>query len=150
MSNDESPKLYHTGALAPRKYGTDAGIDLVTTEQTTVPAKGAALIPTGNRIEVPEGTFLLITARSSTFKNFGLMVFLGIIDEGYTGELMASVYNPGDTDVVINVGDRVCQVLVLPNLLSGVAPQLVEMIRGHERGENGFGSTGRSSQLRAV
>lgn len=142
--------LFHTGSLNPRSYSTDAGIDLVTTEDTTVEAGAHGFIPTGSKIQVPPGTFLWITARSSTYRNFGLTVLPGIIDEGYTGELLASVVNHGDTPVTVKRGDRVCQVIVMPNETAKYETVRVESIVGGDRGENGFGSTGKDHGLRAV
>lgn len=134
--------LYHSGHLTPRSYAGDAGIDLVTSQDTTIKAGTHGFVPTGTRIEVPTGTFLWITSRSSTYRNFGLQVLPGIIDEGYTGELLASVVNTTDQDVTVKQGDRVCQVIVMPNETAKYQPVEVEAIRSGDRGNNGFGSTG--------
>ena len=134
--------LHHSGYLRPRSYAGDAGIDLVTSQDTTIPAGAHGFVPTGTRIEVPPGTFLWITSRSSTYRNFGLQVLPGIIDEGYTGELLASVVNTTAQDVTVKQGDRVCQVIVMPNETAKYQPVEVEAIRSGDRGDNGFGSTG--------
>lgn len=133
--------LRHEGYLKPRSYQTDAGIDLTTSELTTVPAGGYGLVPTGVKIELPPGTFGWVVARSSTFRDFRLMVLPGVIDEGYAGEYMASVWNTSDEPVTINPGDRLCQVVVLPNLMAGLTPIPVDRIDAGDRGTNGFGST---------
>lgn len=133
--------LFHEGYLKPRHYSTDAGIDLTTSELTTVPAGGYGLVPTGVKIELPPGTFGWVVARSSTFRDFRLMVLPGVIDEGYAGEYMASVWNTSDEPVTINPGDRLCQVVVLPNLMAGLTPIPVDRIDAGDRGTNGFGST---------
>jgi len=136
------PPLYHSGNLTPRSYAGDAGIDLVTSQDTTIKAGTHGFVPTGARIEVPPGTFLWITSRSSTYRNFGLQVLPGIIDEGYTGELLASVVNTTDQDVTVKQGDRVCQVIVMPNETAKYQTVEVEAIRAGDRGDKGFGSTG--------
>lgn len=134
--------LYHSGHLTPRSYAGDAGIDLVTSQDTTIKAGSHGFVPTNTRIEVPPGTFLWITSRSSTYRNFGLQVLPGIIDEGYTGELLASVVNTTDQDVTVKQGDRVCQVIVMPNETAKYQTIEVEAIKSGDRGDNGFGSTG--------
>ena len=134
--------LFHTGELRPKSYRGDAGIDLTTSERTTIQPGSWALVPTGNRIEIPHGLFAWITNRSSTIKNFGLMVIQGIIDEGYTGDYYASVWNLGSKAVTLEVGDRVAQVVFLPNALKGLTPIQVDEIEERDRGSNGFGSTG--------
>lgn len=134
--------LYHSGRLTPRSYPGDAGIDLITSQDTLIKAGTHGFVPTGTRIEVPPGTFLWITSRSSTYRNFGLQVLPGIIDEGYTGELLASVVNTTSQDVTVKQGDRVCQVIVMPNETAKYQTEEVEAIRAGDRGDNGFGSTG--------
>lgn len=134
--------LFHSGYLRPKSYEGDAGIDLTTSVETLVEPNSWALVPTGNRIEVPRGMFAWITNRSSTIKNFGLMVIQGIIDEGYTGDYYASVWNLTEKPVTLLPGDRVAQVLFLPNLLKGLVPIEVDEIEQRDRGSNGFGSTG--------
>lgn len=143
-------ELRHVGPLRPRSYQTDAGIDLVTSVETTIKAGSHGFVPTGTKIEVPPGTFLWITSRSSTYRNFGLQVVPGIIDEGYTGELLASVINSTDQDVTVKVGDRVCQVIVMPNETAKYTMVEVGAIRAGDRGDNGFGSTGKTHKLEAV
>lgn len=136
--------LYHTGNIEPRKYDKDAGLDLAANERTVIPAGGWGMVPTGVRVQLPEGTFGWIVARSSTFREYGLIVLPGIIDEEYTGEYFASVYNTNRLrEVVVEPGHRICQLVILPNLMQHLTPVKVDQIEDRTRGSNGFGSTGR-------
>lgn len=138
-----SVAIRHEGFIRERSYPGDAGLDLTCTEAVTVQPGRHENIPTGVRIELPEGTFGWVVARSSTYKTHGLMILPGIIDEEYTGPYFATAFNPGSDPVDIEPGDRIAQVLVLPNLLRGAQLIKVNQIEDRIRGANGFGSTGR-------
>jgi|SRR5690606_20682516 len=125
-------------------YEGDAGFDLAATEDWKVDVHEYSLIPCGVKIELPEGIFGWIVARSSTMRRWGLIVLPGIIDTGFRGELFASVYNPQSTSTRIRKGDRVAQIVPLPNVAAQLEPVRVTKIQGDSaRGSNGFGSTGR-------
>lgn len=122
----------------------DAGFDLAVTEDFTVDAHDYGLIPCGVQIEMPEGVFGWIVARSSTFKNWGFIVLPGVIDTGFRGELKAAVFNTRGYSVKVKKGDRVVQIVPLPNLADGIDPIRKTRINAETpRGTNGFGSTGR-------
>jgi len=130
------------GAFAPiRAHETDAGLDLRAWVGTTVPAHGSAVIGTGTHVELPEGCCGLLVSKS------GLNVArditsTGLIDEGYTGQIMVKLYNHGDKDYEIKAGDKISQLVVIPVRYEPV--ELVDSIGGNtDRGDNGFGSTGR-------
>ena len=65
---------------------------------------------------------------------------MGVIDSGYTGELMTRVYNPTDNNVVVSDGDRIAQGILIPKH-TDVEIQLVEELPQTERGATGFGSS---------
>ena len=100
------------------------------------------LIPTGIRIEVPEGYWASIEARSSTSKR-SLIVPKGVIDEGYRGELFAQVLNVGNHPVTIYHGDRLIQLILHKRIIKDFEIEEVDELSPSERGETGFGSTGR-------
>lgn len=130
--------------LLRQGYDGDAGYDLTTSEDTTVDAHCHGLIPTGVKLEIPEGLFVWIVARSSTMKRWGFMVLPGIIDTGFRGELFASVYNTRGYSVSVKKGDRVAQIVPLPNVAAQIQTQRVAAIDAEtSRGAAGFGSTGR-------
>jgi dUTP pyrophosphatase len=135
-------ELQHVGNLASRNYPGDAGIDLVASADTIIPAGGTARVPTGNHLGFPKGVWGWIVSRSSTFENFGLQILPGIIDEGYTGELFANALNPSSEPILVPAGSRLCQIILFDNVTARYTPVQVEEIEQRDRGSNGFGSTG--------
>jgi len=126
-------------------YGTDeaAAFDLAAAHDLTVKPRAIALVRTGLVIEVPDGHFLAIFARSSTPLKRGLVVAngVGIIDPDYSGpsdEVMIQVLNVTDGNVTVTRGDRLAQGIVLP--APRVTWEEVDEIRQVTRG--GFGATG--------
>lgn len=134
-----------TDAILPTKgYDDDAGYDLYASDDVIVPARGQATVPLGVAVDVPEGLWAQITGRSSTLKHLNLMVAptVGVIDEGYTGELFAPVVSISDEDVHIVKGQRIAQ-LVLHEAPGQRFVPAWGVTRSKPRGSNGFGSTGR-------
>lgn len=131
-------------ALAPsRAYPDDAGMDLYVIEETTIRPGEFVDVPTGLAVELPGGTWGFLTGRSSSFRTHHLLVIPGIIDVGYRGELFSGVTNLGTEDVVLNRGDRVAQLIVLPNMTELLDLKQVPALASHPRGGKGFGSSGR-------
>lgn len=120
----------------------DAGLDLVATnikENTTFQITYGL----GIALEIPEGFVGLVFPRSS-IRNTELTLSnsVGVVDSGYRGELQATFNKLNGLDSIsYNVGDRVCQIVIIPY------PQIefveVEDLSNTERGEGGFGSTGK-------
>lgn len=130
--------------LLRQGYEGDAGFDLAASEDFTVDAHDSGLIPCGVKLEIPEGLFVWIVARSSTMTRWGFMVLPGIIDTGFRGELFASVYNTRGYSVSVKKGDRIAQIVPLPNVASHMLTVRVNEIAAEtSRGAAGFGSTGR-------
>lgn len=130
--------------LLRQGYEGDAGFDLAASEDFTVDAHDSGLIPCGVKLEIPEGLFVWIVARSSTMKRWGFMVLPGIIDTGFRGELFASVYNTRGYSVSVKKGDRIAQIVPLPNVASHMLTVRVNAVESNtDRGAAGFGSTGR-------
>lgn len=130
--------------LAPtRAYPDDAGLDLYVTERTVINPGDFVDVPTGLSVELPAGTWGLLVGRSSTFRTHRLHVVTGIIDVGYRGELFSGVSNLGDKQVVLNRGDRVAQLIILPNMTELLDLKQVPALASHPRGGKGFGSSGR-------
>ena len=102
------------------------------------------LIPTDIRIEIPEGYWASIEARSSTSKK-SLIVHKGVIDEGYRGELFAQIINVGKHPVAIHHGDRLIQLIMHERVIKDFDVVEVDELSPSERGETGFGSSGQSA-----
>lgn len=123
-----------------RAYPTDAGIDLMTPTAMMVPAHGAYTLDTGVHVQLPHNTCGLLVSKSGLNVKFGI-TGTGLIDEGYTGSICVKLYNNGDQPRYFERGDKVIQLVVLPCLFEPI--RIVQKLDGGERGDNGFGSTGR-------
>lgn len=128
-------------AKAPtRAHDTDAGLDLYAMHGGIVRAHQAATFHTGVHVELPRGTAGILMPKSGMMTHHDLLTF-GIVDEGYTGEILVHIFNCGGTDYSVSPGDKISQMLIVPVLYEPV--EIVDSIRGGDRGENGFGSSGR-------
>ncbi len=136
-------KKLHPDAVIP-KYAkeSDAGLDLVATsikENTTFQITYGL----GIALEIPEGFVGLVFPRSS-IRNTELMLSnsVGVIDAGYRGELQATFNKSNGLDSIsYKVGDRVCQIIIIP--YPPIEFEEVNELSNTERGEGGFGSTGK-------
>lgn len=123
----------------------DAGADLRATHDVTLAPGERALIGTGVRAALPEGTFGMITPRSGLAARHGLSIVNspGVVDSGYRGEIKVCLVNLDPVDpVVILAGQRIAQLVVMPFLRAEFVPvvELDETVRG----EDGYGSTGKA------
>lgn len=123
-----------------RSYPNDAGLDLTVSRSVVISAGAKAEIPTNLALEMPPGYWGWVVPRSSTFYIRGLEVHLGVIDEGYRGEIKILVRNPTDRKVTVQAGERLAQLLVLPRY--SVEVIAVKELSPGDRREHGFGSTG--------
>lgn len=138
-------KIVSEGVLP--SYGSEgsAGFDLHCNNEETVIAKPKEIvkIPTGLKMQIPEGYFGAVYPRSSA--GIKLRVKLanstGIIDSDYRGEIILFLINEGEADLEINKGDRLVQMIIQPYLK--VQIEEVEELSDTERGQGGFGSTGK-------
>ena len=129
------------GAYMPeRAHSTDAGLDLRTPIDFRIEPGCSAAIDTGVHIQLPPGTVGMLKSKSGLNVKSGILCE-GVIDEGYTGSIVAKLYNHGQYTAFFHAGDKITQLVVLPCLY--VEPEEVEDFTGGERGDNGFGSTGK-------
>jgi dUTP pyrophosphatase len=144
-ASDPLPVLRLTdGAYLPtRGYHDDAGLDLYVDRDYIIQPNTFVDLSCGVAVELPEWGWGMITGRSSTLRTKGLLVHQGIIDAGYRGPLFAGVWNLTSRPVTVVEGERIAQLIVLPNTTKDLDPQWVEVLSDHPRGSNGFGSTGR-------
>lgn len=133
-------KLDPGAFLTERAHQSDAGLDLRSPICAVVPAHGSAVIDTGLHVALPELTAGLIVSKSGLNVKYDL-TSTGLIDAGYTGSIRVKLYNHGDSDYQVRRGDKISQLLILPV----IAPELelVSELEPTERGEGGFGSSGR-------
>ncbi|MDX9694690.1 MAG: dUTP diphosphatase [Bacteroidales bacterium] len=128
------------------EYGTEhaAGMDLRAFLKETVTLKPLerALIPTGLYIELPIGFEAQIRPRSGLAFKKGITVLNtpGTIDADYRGEIGIILINISNSDVIIENGERICQMVIAKH--EQVTLSAVNEISQTSRGEGGFGSTG--------
>ena len=131
------------GAIPPvRAHSTDAGLDLFCRETKVVPAHGSAVFDTGVHIELPPNTYGKIASKSGLNINHSVVSCGGTIDEQYTGSIKVKLYNFGDEDYTFYAGMKIVQLVVQPCLYVPVEI-VTEWSNDTERGDKGFGSTGR-------
>ena len=133
-------KLDPMAWIPERSHDTDAGLDLKSPINITVPARGSATIDTGVPIQLPPGTAGMLKSKSGLYVRHGI-TSEGVIDEGYTGSIVVKLYNHTFDDYHVNIGDKISQLVVVPVLTPDL--EFVDELDGGERGNNGFGSTGR-------
>ena len=128
-------------------YATDgaAAMDLhaCIDQPMTIPAGGQVVVPTGLAVAIPEGCVGIVAVRSSMGVRHGITLSnaIGIIDSDYRGPLGVGLRNTSEQDYVLQCGDRMAQLMVLPVLRPEI--HLVEELPETARGAGGFGSTGR-------
>lgn len=133
-------KLDEGAYLPQRAHATDAGLDIRAIHGTSIPPRGNAIFHTGVHVELPNGTAGVLISKSGLNVNHD-MTSTGLIDEGYSGEIIVKLYNHGNRCITIEPGQKISQLVVVPVLYEAV--ELVEEINGGERSDNGFGSTGK-------
>ena len=121
-----------------------AGYDLYATTSYTIYIEphSTVKIGTGIAVELPEGTFGAIFARSGLATKKGLRPAncVGVCDPDYRGEYIVAIHNDTDEVVSIGPGERIAQLVVLPFV--PVAFNVVNELSDTARGDGGFGSTG--------
>ena len=142
----KSPKMLftktHDLAQLPKKnHQDDAGWDLFSVEKTLIPTKSRAVVPVGLKLAYLEpGYWIRISSRSGLSFKYGITAHPGVVDNGYRGDLGVLLYNNSDTDYIVDVGDRVAQLILHFNI--DIEAGWGE-VQDTERGEKGFGSSGK-------
>lgn len=140
-------KIVNKSSFAVPSYATaqSAGMDLKAniTEPISLGMLERAMVPTGLFIELPEGYEAQVRPRSGLAAKHGISVANapGTIDADYRGEIKVILVNLSKDEFVINPGERIAQMVVARH--EKVEWKEVEELSGSERGEGGFGSTGR-------
>jgi dUTP pyrophosphatase len=136
--------LLHPAARLPqRAHPGDAGADLFSVEEVTIPAGERRDVGTGLALAIPAGHAGFVLPRSGLAFKHGIMVVNspGLIDAGYRGEVRVALYNSGNEPLLVGVGERIAQLVMHrveePEFVA--TAELPETIRG----DGGFGSSGR-------
>lgn len=151
-------KKLHPNAKAPSKKSGDIGWDLkcVSNENflnvycgdleeyidcVEIPSGRRAVINTGIAIELPVGYHAILKPRSGLAVKNGIDVLAGVVDNSYRGEIMVCLQNNGYKTFRICEGDRIAQMIIVKENEGFF--DLVEELSDTNRGEQGFGSSGR-------
>lgn len=130
--NGSLPEYSTTGA---------AGADLRASETVTIAPGERAAVPTAVRLQIPPGHVGLVWPRSGLAVRHGIDTLAGVIDSDYRGEVRVVLVNHGDEPFRIERGDRIAQLLV--QRVERAAFTAAESIDRTDRGDGGFGSSGR-------
>jgi dUTP pyrophosphatase len=138
-------KRLHPDAVLPtRAYAGDAGLDLHAVEAITLQPGARASVGTGIAVAIPAGQGGLVLPRSGLAARSGIALVNapGLIDAGYRGEICVLLLNTDrETPCEIALGDRIAQLVLVR--LELPATLEVDVLPASERGEGGFGSSGR-------
>ena len=130
------------GAKMPtRAHPTDAGLDLYCMEETRIWPGSSAVFDTGVHVELEPGTFGQIVSKSGLNFAYDIVSCGGTIDSGYTGSIKVKLYCLGRQGHTFRAGDKIAQLVIMPCLTPEI--EIVDRLEDTERGNNGFGSTGR-------
>ena len=138
-------KLLNEHAVVPT-YGSDkaAGADLYAAieKDLYINPHETVMIGTGIAMEIPDGYFGAIFARSGLASKQGLRPAncVGAIDADYRGEVKVALHNDTNETQMIQAGSRIAQLVILP--YKPVTFEIVDDLDETDRGEGGFGSTG--------
>jgi len=135
-------KLHPDAKLPARGTPGSGGLDLYAVEDVELWPGDIKGVKSGIGMEIPENCCGLLMTRSS-FGKFGVRIAAGAncVDADYRGEVMIYLRNDGNYPFYINKGDRVAQIVIVPYV--PMAPAWTEELSETERGDGGFGSTGR-------
>lgn len=142
----KSPKMKflktHSDALLPVKnHKDDAGWDVFSVEEVVIPANSRNVVPVGLKLAYLEpGYWIKVCSRSGLSFKQGILAHPGVIDNGYRGDLGVLLYNLSKVDYTVKKGDRVAQLVLQFNIDIEAEWGNVEET---ERGEKGFGSSGK-------
>ena len=129
------------GAIAPTRAHTyDAGLDLYAMDDGDISTNQSLTFDTGVHIAIPEGYVGLVKSKSGMMCNHGIITD-GTIDAHYTGSIRVCLFNHGSSKYEVKAGDKIAQLVIVPICLPRL--ELVDSLEETDRGDAGFGSTGR-------
>lgn len=141
MASNVMKIVLDKGAIAPtRSHPWDGGLDLYAMHDGYVRCNSHRTFDIGVHLAIPEGYVGLIRSRSGTMVNHGITTD-GTIDAHYTGPIKVCLFNHGGSKYEVKAGDKIAQLVIVPCYLPRL--ELVDSLEETDRGDNGFGSTGR-------
>ncbi|MBP7862469.1 dUTP diphosphatase [bacterium] len=139
-------KLAHCQGMPQYASGGAAGLDLCLASDKPVEIKAGHrdMLPTGIKVEIPQGYEGQVRPRSGLAAKHGISLTncIGTVDSDYRGEVMVLIINHGQEAYTFQPGDRIAQLVITPVIT--VSIEEVESVSTTARGEGGFGSTGKN------
>jgi dUTP pyrophosphatase len=136
-------RLHPQAYLPAPAHPGDAGLDLAAIDAVVIKPGERVVVGTGIALAIPKGYGGLVIPRSGHARRHGIALVNspGLIDSGYRGEVQVVMINHGQKEVRFEAGDRIAQLLIVavPQISWNEVDELVDS----QRGEDGFGSTGR-------
>jgi len=135
-------KKLHPDAVIPKfAHKGDAAVDVFSLEGHIIKPGQRHSFKTGLAIELPEGYAALVWEKSGLSVNHGLQILAGVIDSNYRGEWLMTLLNSSNKDYEVKKGDKLANVVIQ----KVESPEIIEVeeLSDTERGDGGFGSTGR-------
>ncbi|MFT4325938.1 MAG: dUTP diphosphatase [Candidatus Woesearchaeota archaeon] len=134
-------KLHPDAILPHYSREGDAAMDLYSIEDVTIKPKERVAVGTGIATEFDKNHVLLYRDRSGLAFKHGITALGGVFDSNYRGEHKVILLNTGDEAYTIHKGDRIVQFIVLEK--PHIEIEEVTDLSDSNRGENGFGSSGK-------
>ncbi len=140
-------RLTETAKVPTKAHEEDAGYDLYADEDKIIPALSRETVHTRIAIELPDlqeennEIYVRVAPRYGISAKSGIDIFGGVIDRGYTGELVVCVFNSSKEEFKVNKGDKIAQ--LIPTIIYKDNLVEVQELGESKRGEKGFGSSGK-------
>jgi len=138
-------KKTHPDAVLPQANNPepstgDTGFDLTAVESAFIPAKSSMVVDVGMSLaHISPGYWVRIEPRSGLGFKHNIQPHLGVIDNGYRGDMGVKLYNFGENDYVVEKGTRIAQLVVYPLLQPNLS--FTDTVTKTSRGDKGFGSS---------
>lgn len=123
-------------------HDSDSGMDVRSVEAYTLEPLGRHTFSTGVACDIPEGYDLQVRPRSGLASKHGVVAMFGTVDQGYRGEIGITLINLSNEPYTVKVGDKIAQ-LVVGEVVKPDSVSWTDNLSSTDRGDNGFGSTGK-------
>jgi len=133
-------KTHDDAKLPERAHNSDSGYDVYSVEEVVVPGRGSVVVPVGLTLGyITPGWWFRVEPRSGLGFKHNLQPHLGVIDNGYRGDLGVKLYNFSDTNITLSKGTKIAQLILYPHVTANVS--FTDEVSEADRGDAGFGST---------
>ncbi|CAD5226148.1 unnamed protein product [Bursaphelenchus xylophilus] len=129
-------------AKTPEKKDNSPAFIIYSSTEVVIPPRGQSLVSTGLKMEIPEGFYVRIAALYGLASEHHIQAGAGVIDEDYRGEIKVCLFNHGEEEFKINVGDSIAQFVLEEYTQTRFEKVEESELEATERGTGGFGSTG--------